>query len=93
MIDPCKALRPSLLTGLITALLVFTLIPKTYAACEVPGTNGLIGHWRLDETSGTTATDSAGSNNGSMQGGLSGTNDSVSGQVSTALDFDGGNDW
>ena len=52
-------------------------------------TAGLVGWWKLDETSGTTATDSAGSNNGTMTGGLDATNDSVSGIINTALDFDG----
>ena len=36
-----------------------------------PPTNGLVGHWKLDETSGTSANDSTGNgNNGTMQGGL-----------------------
>ena len=33
---------------------------------------GPIAHWKLDETSGTTVTDSAGSHNGAMEGGLTG---------------------
>ena len=55
--------------------------------------SGLIGHWRLDETSGTTATDSSGNgNDGTMTGGLDGATNSVSGQIDTALDFDGTDD-
>lgn len=54
----------------------------------------LIGHWKLDETSGTTAADSSSSGlNGTMQGGLSGTNDSVVGQLDGALDFNGTSDY
>ncbi|MCB9991475.1 MAG: DUF1566 domain-containing protein [Rhodospirillales bacterium] len=55
---------------------------------------GLIGHWKLDETSGTSAVDSSGNgNNGSMQNGLDAGNDSVTGKIDTALDFDGGDDY
>ncbi len=56
--------------------------------------SGLVGHWKLDETSGTTATDSsAGGNNGTMAGGLDAGTDSAAGKVSTALDFDGTDDY
>ena len=55
-------------------------------------TNGLVGHWPLDETSGTTATErSFNTNDGTMQNGLTGSN-SVTGVVDTALQFDGSND-
>ncbi|MGH1404636.1 MAG: LamG domain-containing protein [Alphaproteobacteria bacterium] len=51
------------------------------------------GHWRFDETSGTTASDSSHSaNNGTMSGGLNASSDSVDGQVGMALAFDG-NDY
>ena len=54
---------------------------------------GLVGHWKLDETSGTTATDSSGlGNTGTMNNGLDAGNDSIAGQINTALDFDGTND-
>lgn len=53
-----------------------------------------MGHWKLDETSGTTAADSSGmGNDGTMGGGLSGATDSVSGQIDTALNFDGIGDY
>jgi len=55
-------------------------------------TTGLVGHWKLNETTGTTATDSAGSNNGTMINGLNAANDSINGKINTALDFDG-NDY
>ena len=50
----------------------------------------LIGHWKLDETSGTTAADSSGNgNDGTMTGGLDAGTDSVTGKINTALNFDG----
>ena len=58
---------------------------------EVP--YGLVGHWRMDEVSGTTLTDaSANSNNGAMQGSMDAANDSVVGAVNTSLSFDGVDD-
>lgn len=54
---------------------------------------GLVGHWKLDETSGTTATDSSGNGkDGSMNGGLDAGNDSVIGPMATGLSFDGTDD-
>ena len=53
--------------------------------------SNLVGHWTFDETSGTVAADSAGSNNGTMAGGLTGAN-SISGVVGNALQFDGVDD-
>ncbi|HIF26221.1 MAG TPA: DUF1566 domain-containing protein [Micavibrio sp.] len=54
--------------------------------------SGLVGHWRLDETSGTNAADTSGNgNNGTMNGGLNG-GDSVNGTVGTAISFDGAAD-
>ena len=53
----------------------------------------LVGHWKLDETSGTTATDSSGNgNDGTLLGGLDAGTNSTSGKISTALSFDGTND-
>lgn len=54
-------------------------------------TTGLVGYWTLDETSGTTATDSAGSNNGTMYQDLDASSDSVPGRIGTALNFAGTN--
>jgi len=57
-------------------------------------TSGLAGWWKLDEASGTTAADSSGNgNDGTMQGGLDASNDSVSAVINTALDFDGTDDY
>jgi|GEM_PF-5491042 len=52
--------------------------------------SGLAAHWKLDETSGTTATDATGVNNGSMQGGLDAGADSVEGVIGSALHFTAG---
>ena len=48
----------------------------------------LIAHWRLDETEGIVATDSAGANNGMLVGKL--TWQSAGGKIDGALQFDGG---
>jgi len=57
------------------------------------GTGGLIAHYKLDETSGTTAADSSIYNNdAAMNGGLDANNNRVDGPMNTALEFDGVND-
>ncbi len=53
-------------------------------------TAGLVGYWKLDETSGTTATDSSGNGyDGTMLSGLDAGTNSVAGRIGTALDFGG----
>jgi hypothetical protein len=60
----------------------------------LPTSSELIGHWTLDETSGTAAADSSGKGmTGTLENGLSFNSDSVGGQVGNALDFDGNNDY
>lgn len=49
----------------------------------------LISYYKLDETSGTTAIDSVGSNNGTNNGATV----NVSGKINTAYSFDGTNDY
>lgn len=57
-------------------------------------TSGLVGHWKLDETSGTTAADSSGnSKDGTMTGGLNAATSTIKGAVGAALKFDGINDF
>lgn len=57
----------------------------------VAGDN-LVGWWKLDETTGTTAVDSSGQgNNGTLEAGMT-NSDWVSGQINNGLDFDG-NDY
>lgn len=50
-------------------------------------TSGLVGHWELDETSGTTATDSSPSGNDGAMTAMDGASDSVTGQIGSTLSF------
>lgn len=59
---------------------------------EVP--YGLVGHWRLDETSGTVASDSSDTgNNGTLQNGMDAANDTATGAVASAYTFNGINNY
>ncbi len=62
-------------------------------SCTAPTTN-LVGHWKLDETSGAVIADSAGVNTGTWTDGTGDdvTEETTAGQDSTALIFDGIND-
>lgn len=51
--------------------------------------DNLVSYWKLDETSGTTATDAAGSNDGTVSGATVG----QSGIINYAYSFDGTNDY
>jgi len=64
-----------------------TMINPTDPPSGMPE-DGLVAHWKFDEGSGTTATDSAGSNNGTIRGGAAWT----TGRIGGALRFDGSND-
>jgi len=55
-------------------------------------TNGLVSYWKFDETSGTTAVDSHGSNNGTVNNARVFTSE-ITGKINTGVDFTGGNDW
>ncbi len=57
--------------------------------------NGLVGHWKLDETSGATINDSAGSNNGTWTDAVNNdvTEETANGYVDTSITFDGANDY
>ena len=55
-------------------------------------TSGLIGHWKLDETTGTAADDAVSTNDGTLQGGMNAANDAVAGVRGGAFDFDGVDD-
>jgi hypothetical protein len=64
--------------------------PTTGYAGAVASTTGLVGYWRLGETSGTTACDTAGTSNGTYTGGFSlGKPGALSGDPDTAAAFDG----
>jgi type II secretory pathway pseudopilin PulG len=55
--------------------------------------SNLVGWWKLDETSGTIATDSSGNSNDGTLVNMDPATDWISGQVGGALDFDGWNDY
>lgn len=55
-------------------------------------TTGLVGHWKFDETSGTTAYDSIGTVHGTMINGLNADSNSGNGILNKALTLDGSND-
>ncbi len=55
--------------------------------------SGLIGWWKLDDGSGTTAVDSSGYENDGTLENMSQESDWVTGQIGGALDFDGNNDY
>jgi hypothetical protein len=65
-------------------------IPVSKMKAQLAPTDGLVGHWKFDETSGTAVADSSGnSNNGTL------TNGPVwsTGKISNALFFDGADDY
>jgi len=53
------------------------------------GSEGLVAHWKFDDGSGNTATDSAGTNNGTLYGGPTW----AAGRINGALSFDGTDDY
>ena len=61
---------------------------------STPPISGLIGHWKLDETSGSSIADSVGSNTGTWSDGANDdvTEETVAGIHGTALLFDGSDD-
>jgi type II secretory pathway pseudopilin PulG len=57
-------------------------------------TSGLVGYWKLDESSGATiASDSSGSGNNGTLVNMTPASDWVTGKVNNGLDFDGSNDY
>jgi Concanavalin A-like lectin/glucanases superfamily len=56
-------------------------------------TSGLVGHWKFDESGGSTAVDSSGSGNTGTLTNMDPSTDWVAGKVGNALDFDGSNDY
>jgi hypothetical protein len=65
-----------------------TIIDPTDKALDVSDL-GLIAHWKFDDGSGTTATDSVGTNNGTLNGDPTWT----TGRIGGALSFDGVGDY
>ncbi len=56
---------------------------------DIYSSEGLVAHWKFDDGSGSTATDSAGTNNGTLNGGPTWT----AGRIDGALSFDGVDDY
>jgi hypothetical protein len=79
--------------GRIEQLTVFAVVLVTALAGSVVNAGldeGLVGHWELDETSGTTVSDSSGNgHNGTLMGGLSFDSNSVEGVIGKALHLTG----
>jgi surface protein len=67
------------------------LLTILLAAVPCFAINDPVAHWKLDETSGTTAADSAGSNNGTLVN-MTGS-EWTTGQIGGALEFDGVDDY
>ena len=71
-------------------VLVFLLLVAGFCSEAYAGSiDSPIAHWTFDEASGTTAYDSAGSNNGTLVNGVA----RVAGKIGGALNFDGTNDY
>ena len=63
------------------------LLAQTAFAQDI--TSGLVGHWKLNDGSGLTASDNTGGSNGTLENGPTWT----TGQVGYALDYDGYDDY
>jgi len=75
----------------VFALFAFEAAQAAYV--DVVDTLNPLGYWRLGESSGTTATDRAGSYSGTYNGGVTlGTTGAIGGDSDTAATFDGSND-
>jgi hypothetical protein len=77
MISPVLIAAPLLIAAIVMAvrfvgcgLSTSGLEVNSSYSGTVSGTGGLVSFWQLDDTSGTTAVDSADSNNGTYQGGF-----------------------
>ncbi|MEC8665762.1 MAG: LamG domain-containing protein [Pseudomonadota bacterium] len=83
----------STLRILVAAAICAVPSSVAYAQCTAAVTDGLIGYWRMDDTSGNTIVDSSGTGNtGTWYDDTDNaiTTESVSGQVGTALDLENG---
>jgi hypothetical protein len=86
------SLKKAVIVLLVLALSLSAQVAQAAYVDVVDALNPL-GYWRLGESSGTTATDRAGSYNGIYNGGITlGTTGALSGDSDTAVSFDGNND-
>ena len=76
------------LIAIFVFILFFSISFQTKEA-RADITTGLVSHYKLDETSGTTATDSTGTNTGTLTNSPTWT----VGKINNALSFDGVNDY
>ncbi|MHC4706080.1 MAG: LamG domain-containing protein [Planctomycetota bacterium] len=74
---------------IVTCVTILTFLAPCRSAMSNEQVQDLIGHWKMDETTGTTAYDSAKGNHGPLINGPVWT----SGQVNGALGFDGVDDY
>jgi Tfp pilus assembly protein PilE len=70
-----------------------TFTTSAYLQTNANVGSGLVGWWKLDETSGTTAADSSGSGNNGTLYNMTSPGCWVAGQIGNALNFDGSNDY
>lgn len=78
----------SLQTLAFAALFLCAPLLNTAKAQDI--TSGLVGYWKMDETEGTTISDSAGTNDASPANGLTITGGSIPGKISGAINLSGG---
>lgn len=81
--------------GVIDQVQVHNTVLTASQIQAAAGINGpqLIGHWKLDETTGTFAADSSGrGHNGTYQGGATLNQPGLTFSTNTSVDFDGSND-
>ncbi len=78
--------------AMLTLFGALFVLPSSANAQDI--STGLVGHWKLDETSGSSIADSAGTNTGTWSDntGDDVAEETTAGQVGTGLDFDGVND-
>lgn len=73
----------------IMGIFIFSFFCFNNVKAETTLTNDLKGYWKLDESSGSTITDSVGSANGTINGATY----TSSGKINGAYSFDGNNDY
>ncbi|MCH9694097.1 MAG: DNRLRE domain-containing protein [Gammaproteobacteria bacterium] len=79
--------------GLLDDIRIYDRVLSASEVAELAGIgSGLLAHWKLDETSGTTAIDSLGGYDGTLMN-MDPSTDWVTGQIDGGLSFDGGNDY
>ena len=72
----------------LVAFFIFPLFIFSFQFAHADIATSLISHWKMDETSGTTAADSAGTNNGTITGATF-----TAGKIGNGLSFNGTSDY